>query len=101
MNKEILPLGSVVTLKHGDGSVLMIIARASVVKENEEEVYYDYGSVLIPLGMARPEVVYFFNKENVEEVLFKGFENEDEKEFAQQYDEMIARSKFSKGSVEK
>lgn len=41
--KKILPLGSVVTLENGDGTQLMIIARATVVNNGMGEVYYDYG----------------------------------------------------------
>ncbi|GAB2022767.1 DUF4176 domain-containing protein [Pseudolactococcus yaeyamensis] len=100
MNENILPLGTVVTLKNGDGSKLMIIARASIVIEEEKEAYYDYASVLIPQGMITPETVYFFNRENVEEVVFKGFQDYDEQEYEAEYDDMIANSKIPKGNIE-
>lgn len=86
MEEKILPLGTVVTLKNGDGSALMINSRASIVENQGKEQYYDYGSDLIPQGMQTPEAVYFFNKENVEEIVFREFENENEREFANQYD---------------
>lgn len=98
--QKILPLGSVVTLKNGDGSQLMIIARASIIEEKRKEVYYDYGSVLIPQGMLAPEAVYFFNRENVDEVLFYGYENEEEVKFANEYDSMIKNAQVVKGTVE-
>ncbi len=100
MGEKVLPLGTVVTLKDGDGSQLMIIARASVVAEGRKEVYYDYGSVLIPQGMLAPEAVYFFNRENVNEIIFYGYENEEEKQFAYQYDSMIENSPYIKGKVD-
>ena len=65
MENKILPLGSIVTLKNGDGSELMIVTRAAIIEEDGVEVYFDYGSVLIPQGMVSPENVYFFNAENV------------------------------------
>ncbi|WP_228065051.1 DUF4176 domain-containing protein [Streptococcus cuniculi] len=77
----------------------MVIARASVVLEQDREVYYDYGAVIIPQGMVTPEHVFFFNRENVETVVFRGFENEAERDFAGRYDEMIAHSSYSKGEV--
>ncbi|MCK1210172.1 DUF4176 domain-containing protein [Streptococcus uberis] len=43
---------------------------------------------------------YFFNAENVEEVIFKGFENEAEKEFQVNYENMIDQSIHPKGKVE-
>lgn len=99
MNKKILPLGSVVTLLNGDGSLLMVVSRASIVVEQENECYYDYGAVLIPQGMVTPEHVFFFNKENVKDVLFRGFENKEELDFAEKYDEMLLNSTISKGKV--
>ncbi|MBC6310735.1 DUF4176 domain-containing protein [Listeria sp. FSL L7-1582] len=99
MEDRVLPLGTVVLLKDGDGSRLMIVCRASIVEDRKKEVFYDYGAVLIPQGMLSPEAVYFFNKENVEKVLFEGFKNEDENEFAEQYDEMVSQTKIPKGSI--
>ena len=101
MSDKILPLGSVVCLKDGDGTQLLIITRGSVVKQSwRKEVYFDYGAVLIPQGMTTPDNVYFFNRENVEEVIFKGYENDEERVFAEEYDGLISRSKFVKGSIE-
>ncbi|HEO7924484.1 TPA: DUF4176 domain-containing protein, partial [Streptococcus agalactiae] len=53
-----------------------------------------------PQGMVSPENVYFFNAENVEEVIFKGFENEAEKDFQSNYETMIEQSIYPKGNVE-
>ncbi|MCC9763181.1 DUF4176 domain-containing protein [Streptococcus agalactiae] len=100
MENKLLPLGSIVTLKNGDGSELMIVTRAAIIEEDGVEVYFDYGSVLIPQGMVSPENVYFFNAENVEEVIFKGFENEAEKDFQSNYETMIEQSIYPKGNVE-
>ncbi|WP_271018569.1 DUF4176 domain-containing protein [Streptococcus agalactiae] len=57
MENKILPLGNVVTLKNGDGSQLLIVTRAAIIEEDGVEVYFDYGSVLTPQGMASPENV--------------------------------------------
>ena len=35
MTDKILPLGSVVTLKNGDGSEVMIVSRASVIEVDD------------------------------------------------------------------
>ncbi|MFD2307345.1 DUF4176 domain-containing protein [Enterococcus termitis] len=99
MNNKILPLGTIVKLKDGDNSELMIIARGSLIEDKGKEVYFDYGAVLIPQGMLAPEAVYFFNKENVETVVFEGFRNEKEEEFEEQYDNMIQNSSYHKGSI--
>ena len=95
MDNKILPLGSVVNLKDGDGTELLIVSRASIVKEHFREVYYDYGAILIPQGFLSPEAVYFFNKE----VLFKGHLNKDEEAFEEHYDMWIESSDVSKGTI--
>ena len=100
MDKKILPLGTVVILKEGDGTQLMIISRATVVEDRGKEVYFDYGAVLIPQGMISPEAVYFFNRENIEKIIFKGFENAEEQQFAENYDFMLEKANVEKGSVE-
>ncbi len=99
MYKEILPLGSIVKLKNGDGTELLIVARASVVQEAFSEVYYDYGAVVIPQGLTSPEEVFFFNRENIDEVVFIGYCNASEQLFAASYDDMIAKTKIQKGDV--
>ncbi|MCX0355980.1 DUF4176 domain-containing protein [Clostridium perfringens] len=99
MNEKILPLGTIVTLKNGDGTKLMIVTRASIVQLDDKEVYFDYGSVLTPHGMISPESVYFFNKEQVGEVLFKGFEDDAEIQFAEQYDLMISKTNIPKCQI--
>lgn len=99
MTEKILPLGSVVTLHNGDGTELLIIARASVVIENKTEIYYDYGAVLIPQGMVTPENVFFFNRENIQEVIFRGYENDNERQFSGQYNKIVEQSPYPKGTV--
>ncbi len=98
MNESILPLGSVVTLKDGDGTELMIITRAILVGDNKEE-FFDYGSVLVTEGMESIENIYFFNRENVGEVVFKGYINKKEEEYIRTYDEKIAKLQVKKGTV--
>ena len=99
MTDKILPLGSVVTLHNGDGTELLIIARASVVVENQAEIYYDYGAVLVPQGMVTPENVFFFNRENIQKVIFRGYENENERQFSDHYDRLVEQSPYPKGTV--
>lgn len=100
MIEKILPLGTVVTLKNGDDDRLMIISRASIIEEQGEISYFDYGSVLVPQGMLAPEAVYFFNRENIKEVIFIGFQDNDEAEFEDNYDDIIMKGNVKKGSVD-
>ena len=104
MTDKILPLGSVVTLKNGDNTELMIVSRASVIEVEDgqggtKSVYFDYGSVVIPNGMQTPDNLFFFNRENVKEVLFEGYRNEDEKAFEEHYDTWMKSAEVPKGSI--
>lgn len=99
MGNNILSLGSVVILKEGDGTELMVITRGALVEQNGQVAYFDYGSVTIPQGMSTPDQVYFFNRENVEQVIFEGYVNEEEKVFASQYDENISNCGFPKAKI--
>ncbi|KRL52900.1 DUF4176 domain-containing protein [Furfurilactobacillus rossiae] len=100
MNK-ILPLGSVVTINDNDEDKFMIVGRASIVKQGDEKVYFDYGAVLVPNGMIDAESTFFFNRENVNEVLHQGYIDDAEKELEENYDQWIEEDPdIVKGSVE-
>lgn len=99
MNEKILPLGTVVNLKNGDGTQLMIISRASLTINENKKVFYDYGSVIMPQGMSTPENIYFFNKESINEVVFMGYIDSDEQLFSESYEDMIQNSKYPKGKT--
>ena len=69
MTDKILPLGSVVTLKNGDDTEVMIVSRASVIEVEDgqggtKSVYFDYGSVVIPNG-CRHQIICSFSIEKM------------------------------------
>ncbi|MBA4538448.1 DUF4176 domain-containing protein [Bacillus aquiflavi] len=75
--KTMLPLGSIVLLERGEEK-LMIIGRKPIVENiNHENVYLDYMACRYPVGMAEDEV-YFFNDEDIEEVIFTGYAEAEE-----------------------
>lgn len=49
--------------------------------------------------MISSEEVYFFNKENVERIIFTGYIDEIENEFAEKYDSLVNHSRIEKGSI--
>lgn len=49
--------------------------------------------------MLSAEEVYLFNKENIKEVVFRGYENFNEQIYADTYDEMIKSTNILKGEV--
>ena len=94
----ILPIGSVVTLKKGN-QALMIIGRAQLYNHNGEIGYFDYTSVRYPQGIISNSEFFFFNDEDIAEVVFEGYRSEQEIEFADSYEENIAGSKYEKLQV--
>lgn len=87
MEKTLLPLGSIVYLKEGTHKV-MIVGRGVVYddKSTESEVYTDYMGCQIPYGID-PNRTIFFNKENIDAVVFTGYSDENETRYMQVYQE--------------
>lgn len=84
---ELLPNGSIVMLEGGNKR-LMIYGRKQLLLEDEsnqegaaEGTMYDYIGVFYPEGYISPEYTYVFNHTDIVEVIFKGFEDEEEEEF--------------------
>ncbi|AND78924.1 MULTISPECIES: DUF4176 domain-containing protein [Streptococcus] len=85
MAKTLLPLGSLVYLKEGTVK-LMIIGRGIELNEEAGNVYTDYAGVIYPEGF-NPGNGYFFNDEDIDQVVFRGYEDEEESRFMEVYEE--------------
>lgn len=74
-----LPIGSVVKTKDTADQLFMIFGwlQKSPVKEE----VYDYIAVMYPEGLANKALCFYFNEADINEVLFRGFQNEAEKEY--------------------
>lgn len=77
-----LPIGSIVYLKEGTDKI-MILNRAPILPDEESEdegVWYDYSGCFYPQGL-NPNNVFYFNEENIDEIVFEGFKDEEEVRF--------------------
>lgn len=83
MTKALLPLGSIIYLDEAT-TKLMIVGRGSIFESDGETVYSDYVGVVYPEGI-NPEDAIFFNHDNIEKVVFKGYEDEEENRFMEVY----------------
>ncbi|MDR1605194.1 MAG: DUF4176 domain-containing protein [Gracilibacteraceae bacterium] len=86
---SLLPIGSVVTLEGGKKR-LMIFG----VKQTDDaapDVEYDYIGVIYPEGNVGKELQYLFNHENIAEVAFRGFEDEERTTFIAKLDELYQK----------
>lgn len=96
-----LPIGTIVYLKEGT-SKIMIINRGPIIKKDEGDILYDYTGVLYPLGFDINKMLYF-NHENIDTVIFKGYEDEEEERFITVLNNMLESKKnqFEKGVIKK
>ena len=73
-----LPIGSVVRTE-GAVRKLMVIGR--IVTTEEEDAVYDYVGVPYPEGVSGSDQMYFFNRDQIEELFFIGFQDSEALEF--------------------
>jgi len=79
MIRDFLPIGSVVMLKNAE-KPLMIYGIKQLDTDNPD-TEYDYIGVLYPEGNIGSDFQYLFNHSDIDNVLFKGYESEQLKEF--------------------
>ncbi|MDO4466320.1 MAG: DUF4176 domain-containing protein [Bacillota bacterium] len=82
--KELLPLGSIVTLKNGTKRV-MIVGRLQ--NKVGEDTLYDYASVLWPEGVLDSSHFYLFNQENIDCLYHIGLQDSEEFAFRSRLEE--------------
>lgn len=86
MTKKLYSLGTVVYLEDGTQKI-MVVGRGVVYKDEEEEkeVYTDYMGCSFPEGID-PNNTLFFNHENIDQVLFEGYDDDDNQRFLKIYE---------------
>lgn len=77
--KELLPIGSIVLLKEGEKRLMIDGIMQSDASGNGEN--YDYLGILYPEGHIGDEYQYLFNHEDIDQVFFRGYEDEERDEF--------------------
>lgn len=77
--KDLLPIGSIVRLHDGEKRLMIIGIMQSDASDNGKE--YDYLGILYPEGHIGDQFQYLFNQEDIEEVIFRGFEDDERVEF--------------------
>ena len=82
--KELLPIGSVVILKEASKKA-MIYGVKQVDKSSGIE--YDYIGVVYPEGNMGDGTQFFFNHDVIKEVFFRGYEDEERKNFIKKLSE--------------
>lgn len=78
--QTMLPLGTVVTLEEGSKR-LMIIGRFQL--NMTEGKLYDYTAVLYPEGMLDANELFLFDRKDIGQICFKGYDCQEEALFKQ------------------
>lgn len=84
--KELLPIGSVVLLKEGKKHLMIYGILQKNTKGDDQE--YDYVGVLYPEGHIGNKFQYLFNHEDIEEVVFRGFEDDERMYFIEKLSQL-------------
>ncbi|QXE01474.1 DUF4176 domain-containing protein [Terribacillus sp. DMT04] len=92
-----LPIGSIVYLKEGT-SKLMILNRGPIIELDGNQKLFDYSACVYPVGLVHDNVLYF-NKENIDEVLFEGFKDSDEERFESLFKQWLEENEVQRGIV--
>ncbi|WP_373895124.1 DUF4176 domain-containing protein [Virgibacillus sp. CBA3643] len=90
--ETLLPNGSIILLKGGNKRLLIYGRKQIVTGEGKEEIQtqeekiteqtmYDYIGVPYPEGYISQEYTYAFNHSDIIDIIFRGYEDEEEKEF--------------------
>ena len=75
---EFLPIGSVVLLKGGNKRI-MICGR--ILAQAGSDIIYEYSACYYPEGIVDPQSMFFFNRDAIETVYFRGYEDQDELDY--------------------
>lgn len=84
MGNELLPVGSIVLLKNSTKK-LMIIGVKQMDEKNPGKIY-DYIGVPYPQGFLDMEMTFLFCNDDINDVFFMGYDNEENQKFHERLD---------------
>jgi hypothetical protein len=82
---EFLPIGSVVLLEGGNKRI-MICGR--IQAQAGSDIIYDYSACYYPEGIVDPKSMFFFNRDAIETVYFRGYEDQDELDYRYELEQL-------------
>ena len=90
MESDFLPLGSIVLLK--DAKRYVVVIGYTVVEEGSKDVW-DYLACAYPIGVVDSSKNLLFNKDQIKEVIFTGFRDEEGRKFRNKLSESLKKIK--------
>ena len=88
MEKEFLPVGSVVLLKGGTKRIM--VTGFCSVDNNDQEKMYDYTGCLYPEGIINSNEICLFDDNQIEQVFFKGYIDSEEIKFKENLNKTLS-----------
>lgn len=83
--KALLPIGSIIRLKDG---VKRLMIYGIYQSEEDSDIEYDYIGVIYPEGNIGDDFHFLFQHEDIEEVYFRGYEDEEREDFLKRLEEV-------------
>lgn len=88
MIKDLLPIGSVVLLNNGRKKVMIFGIKQTHENDEKVTIEYDYIGVLYPEGNIGAKYQFLFNQQDISEVFFRGYEDEERESFINKLSEV-------------
>lgn len=82
MDYELLPIGTVVELKHS--TVPVMVAGYLSVAKNSPDKLWDYSGFVFPIGYASDDEILCFNHNQIDVVIAYGYKDLQEEQFIEQ-----------------
>ena len=76
--EKYLPVGTVCSLENSKKKIVIV---GFYVTEQTSDKTFDYSGCLYPEGIIDPQKVILFNHDQITEILYMGYKNEEEIEF--------------------
>lgn len=87
---ELLPIGSVVILKNAAKRLMVCGVGQTNAKDNK---HYDYIGVMYPEGSMGEGSQYLFNHGDIQEIFFRGFEDDERDRFIDRLQQFYEKNK--------
>lgn len=89
---ELLPIGSVVLLKDAKKKIVIMGIMQMKQMETGDTVVYEYMGVPYPEGYLGQETGLLFNHQDIKEIVFKGYINEERDYFVDVIEKIVDNS---------
>lgn len=94
--KEYLPIGSIVQVNDGLKKLMVTGIKQTDTADNIE---YDYVGIMYPEGYLGDQFQFVFNHDEITEILFRGFEDEERDNFLTSLENYVNDNESSNESI--